>query len=126
MTRAKRTRQPFVVAFVDVDGLKSINDSLGHDAGDRLLRRVVDVMRAHLRSYDLVVRFGGDEFVCGLSNLGFAEAAERFESINIDLSTDRSSITFGLAELDSGESLVELIAAADEVLYEERRSRAGG
>ena len=125
MMRAKRTRQPFVVAFVDVDGLKSINDSLGHDAGDQVLRRVVDAMRAHLRSYDLMVRLGGDEFVCGLSNVGFAKAAERFERINLDLSADRSSVTVGLAELDDGESLVELIAAADRALYEERRIRGG-
>jgi len=124
MMRAKRTRQAFVIAFVDVDGLKSINDSLGHDAGDRLLRRVADAMRSHLRSYDLVVRFGGDEFVCGLSNLAFAEASERFEHINADLAGDRSSITVGLAELKSGNSLVELIAQADEALYTERRAGA--
>lgn len=124
--RAKRIGQPFVIAFVDVDGLKSINDSLGHDAGDQLLRRVVDAMRAHLRSYDLIVRFGGDEFVCGLSNLQFAEATVRFERINLDLSSDGASTTVGLAELGSDDSLVELIAAADDALYRQRRVRAGG
>ena len=124
MMRAKRIGHPFIVAFVDVDGLKATNDSLGHDAGDQLLRRVVDAMRAHLRSYDLVVRFGGDEFVCGLSNLGLNETAERFERINVDLSTDDASVTVGLADLDSGDSLVELIAAADDALYQERRAGA--
>lgn len=123
MKRAKRTKQPFVVGFVDVDGLKSINDSLGHDAGDRLLRRVADAMRSHLRSYDLVVRVGGDEFVCGLSNLGSSEAAERFERINAELASDRSSITVGLAQLGAGDSLLELIAEADEALYKERELR---
>jgi diguanylate cyclase (GGDEF)-like protein len=120
MLRATRTRQSFVVAFVDVDGLKSINDSLGHDAGDRLLRRAVDAIRSHLRSYDLVIRFGGDEFVCGLSNLGLGEATERFKRVNAELASDRSSLTVGLAELKGGNSLVELIAEADEALYRKR------
>ncbi len=121
MMRAKRTREPFVVAFIDVDGLKTFNDSLGHDAGDQLLRRVADATRAQLRSYDLIVRFGGDEFVCGLSNLRLAEVAERFRLINANLAPDESSITVGLAEMAGGESLVELIAQADEALYEQRR-----
>ena len=64
MARAKRTQRSFVLAFIDVDGLKTTNDSLGHAAGDELLRRVVDTVRDHLRSYDLIVRFGGDEFLC--------------------------------------------------------------
>ena len=126
MMRAQRTRQPFVVAFVDVDGLKTVNDSLGHDAGDQLLRRVVDTTRAQLRSYDLIVRFGGDEFVCGLSNLGLTEVARRFGRINADLSIDKFSITVGLAEMGGDESLVELIAHADEALYEQRRRSGTG
>ena len=124
MMRAKRTRQPFVIAFIDVDGLKTLNDSLGHDAGDRLLRRVVDATRAQLRSYDLIVRFGGDEFVCGLSNLGPGEAAERFRRINAALSADNSSISVGLADMQGDDSLVELIARADEALLEQR-NRSG-
>lgn len=124
MMRSKRTGQPFVVAFVDVDGLKRVNDSLGHDAGDQLLRRVVDATRAQLRSYDLIVRLGGDEFVCGLSGLGLAETIQRFERVNADLAMDQASITVGFAELEAGDSLVKLIARADEALYEKRKPRA--
>ena len=120
MMRAKRTGQPFVAAFIDVDGLKTVNDSLGHDAGDQLLRRVVDYTRAQLRSYDLIVRFGGDEFVCGLSNLGLAETTERFRLINANLLPHGSSITVGLAELEDSDSLVGLIARADEALYDDK------
>ena len=120
MIRAKRTGQTFVVAFMDVDGLKAVNDSLGHDAGDQLLRRVVDYSRAQLRSYDLIVRFGGDEFICCLSNLRLAEATERFARINASLSAHDSSITVGLAELEETDSLVELIARADEALYDDK------
>ena len=118
MMRAVRTGQPFVVAFIDVDGLKTVNDSLGHEAGDQLLRRVVDYTRAQLRSYDLIVRFGGDEFVCGLSNLRLAEATERFRRINANLFPHGASVTVGLAELEEGDSLVDLIAQADKALYD--------
>ena len=122
MIRAKRTRQPFVLAFVDVDGLKVVNDSLGHDAGDQLLRRVVDAIRSHLRSYDLVVRFGGDEFLCGLPNLALAEAGKRFERVNADLGSHGSKITVGVAELRGHDTLIALISEADEALYRQRRT----
>ncbi len=87
--RAKRTQEPLVLAFVDVDGLKATNDTQGHAAGDRILCTVVDVIRAHLRSYDLVVRYGGDEFVCAFADMTIEEAGERFLLINGDLATDR-------------------------------------
>jgi diguanylate cyclase (GGDEF)-like protein len=53
-----------VVAFFDVDHLKVINDSRGHVAGDRMLQQVVDAIRGAVRSFDLVIAYGGDEFVC--------------------------------------------------------------
>ena len=121
--RAKRTGQPFVLAFVDVDGLKATNDSLGHGAGDQLLRRVADTMRANLRSYDLIVRFGGDEFVCGLTDLKIDEAAKRFVQVNATLETEHASVTVGLAELERDESLDGVIARADETLHRQRLRR---
>jgi len=55
MARAKRTKQPFTLAFGDVDDLKHTNDPHGHAAGDQRLRRVADTIRSHLRSYDLII-----------------------------------------------------------------------
>ena len=122
--RAKRTGQPFVRAFVDVDGLKATNDSLGHPAGDQLLRQVVDTIRANVRSYDLIVRFGGDEFVCGLMDVNMEKAAERFLLVNADLAeTQHASVSVGLAELAPDDSVADLIARADEALYREREQR---
>jgi predicted signal transduction protein with EAL and GGDEF domain len=57
--RCPSTGEPLVLGFLDVDGLKSVNDTQGHAAGDSLLRHVVGSLRASLRSYDIVVRFGG-------------------------------------------------------------------
>ena len=65
--RARRADGKFVIAYIDVDGLKGVNDRNGHAAGDRVLRMLVATMRANLRSYDPIVRFGGDEFVCGIA-----------------------------------------------------------
>jgi diguanylate cyclase (GGDEF)-like protein len=124
-SRAKRTGGAITLAFVDVDGLKLTNDSLGHAAGDRLLRRTVESMRSHLRSYDLIVRFGGDEFVCAFVDLSAAEATKRFNAINVDLAdTDDGSITVGLAELGPDDSLASLIARADDALYLDRSKQS--
>ncbi|MEX0833072.1 MAG: GGDEF domain-containing protein [Actinomycetota bacterium] len=121
IARAQRTNLPLVIAFTDVDGLKETNDSLGHPAGDMRLRQTVECIRTHLRSYDLIVRFGGDEFVCVLVDLSISGAAKRFEAVNADLAaTGNGSITAGLARLRSGDTLEAFIARADEALYKER------
>jgi diguanylate cyclase (GGDEF)-like protein len=122
--RANRTGQPFVVAFLDVDGLKATNDSLGHAAGDLLLRRVVETLRTHLRSYDLIVRFGGDEFVCALLALDIDKAVERFTIIRASLAAAaHASISVGLAECQNHDSLETLLARADQALLAERQQR---
>lgn len=128
MARAKRTKQPFALAFVDVDDLKGTNDSLGHAAGDRLLLDTANAIRAHLRSYDLVIRFGGDEFLCALLDVTMAEAAKRFSLVNADLAeTHQASVTVGLAELEADDALEDLIERADKALYENRqRQRSAG
>lgn len=121
VTKAHRTGMPFVLAFLDVDGLKTVNDSRGHGAGDQLLRQVVDTIRGVVREYDLIVRYGGDEFVCGLGDLRLPAAARRFKVANASLAiTCKASISVGLAELQPHESLSHLIARADSMMYEKR------
>jgi len=66
VARARRLAQPLVLAFVDVDHLKAVNDVHGHAAGDRLLVAVTVALRSELRSHDLLVRHGGDEFICAM------------------------------------------------------------
>ena len=121
VSRAQRTEKSMVVAFIDVDGLKATNDLLGHAAGDRRLHVVVATIRKHLRSYDLIVRFGGDEFVCALAEMAVSKATERFEAAGADLeAADMGSITVGLAELQPGDSLEDVLARADHDLYRTR------
>jgi diguanylate cyclase (GGDEF)-like protein len=123
--RAMRTNQPFVLAFIDVDNFKATNDSLGHSAGDQLLREIVDTMRTHLRPYDLIVRFGGDEFLCVLPGLNMAQVSRRFLFVHSDLHhLGHASITVGLAELHSDDSLEDLISRADADLYSKRQRRS--
>jgi diguanylate cyclase (GGDEF)-like protein len=122
VARAKRTNQPLALAFVDVDDLKGTNDSLGHAAGDQLLRETAASIRTHLRSYDLVIRFGGDEFLCALLDMNAAEAAKRFSLVSANLAaTCQASVTVGLTELEADDALEDLIARADEAMYRERQ-----
>jgi diguanylate cyclase (GGDEF)-like protein len=124
MARARRAEQPLVVAFVDVDRLKATNDSRGHAAGDRMLLEVADTVRAKLRSHDLIIRYGGDEFVCACSGLNMVDAASRLALVNAALAevAGRGSVTVGLAELQPNDSPEDLIARADAALYRERQS----
>jgi diguanylate cyclase (GGDEF)-like protein len=117
--RAHRTKEPFVLAFVDVDGLKASNDSRGHAAGDNILRVLGSELRAVVRSYDPVVRVGGDEFVCAFSNMTPDAAADRVEAIKAVLRKghEACSISVGLAELGPDEDLDDLTIRADADLY---------
>jgi diguanylate cyclase (GGDEF)-like protein len=122
MARAKRAAQSMVVAFFDVDRLKVINDSRGHVAGDRMLLEVVQALRSKLRSFDLVIRYGGDEFVCALPGTNIVDARKRLAEINAVLAdaVEPGSVTVGLAEMREDDSAADLIARADAALYRER------
>lgn len=123
--RARRTGGTLTLAFVDVDGLKEVNDTDGHAVGDRLLRLVADTMQANLRRYDLVARYGGDEFLCAMPNIRRDAAAKRMAAIAATLSAAETghSISFGLAELQPADSVEELVARADADLLASRRAR---
>ena len=116
--RAHRTTERLAVAYVDVVGLKLVNDNAGHAAGDELLRGVVAVIRSQLRTYDLVVRLGGDEFLCVLSEAKVEAATERFERIRteIEAGPGAPSIRVGIAALAPGETADELVRRADSAL----------
>jgi diguanylate cyclase (GGDEF)-like protein len=122
--RARRTMAPLVVVYVDVVGLKAVNDAHGHAAGDALLQRAVDGIRGHLRSYDLIVRIGGDEFLCVMSGATVEDAEHRFNVIQTALASGspRCEIRVGFAELAPEDSAAELIRRADAELPNSLRS----
>ncbi len=121
VTRAQRTGAPFVLAFVDVDGLKATNDSLGHAGGDLLLAAVAVTLETNLRPYDLIIRFGGDEFVCGMQDVHLVEAEKRFAEVNAGLAAEQhASVSVGLAQLEAVDTVEELIRRADADLYRRR------
>jgi diguanylate cyclase (GGDEF)-like protein len=123
--RARRSGTPLVLGFVDVDDLKVHNDKQGHAYGDALLLDVVTSIRSNLRSYDPVVRFGGDEFICGLAGATLDEARARFDEIGRALFEVRpgATITTGFAELRAGDTLESLVERGDVALYEAKARR---
>jgi diguanylate cyclase (GGDEF)-like protein len=132
LTRAVRTRSPLSVALIDIDHFKAVNDTHGHLVGDVVLRAVSDVLREQLRGYDVVGRFGGEEFVVLLPQTGEADAvsiAERLRAHVAALSIPvqdgarseasvRLTISIGVASLDAfGSEVTDLLNAADAALY---------
>ncbi len=135
LERADRYPARFVLALFDVDGLKQVNDSLGHRAGDRLLAVVAENLRKGTRSTDILGRFGGDEFV-GLYHGGDAESLGRHLAadmaklrdmpIHFEGATFNASYCFGLAQYpDEGKDLEALTDVADRRLYEMKKTMKG-
>jgi diguanylate cyclase (GGDEF)-like protein len=125
IARARRMKVDIVVAFVDVDGLKAVNDRDGHPAGDTVLRIVADTLRQAVRSYDLVIRYGGDEFVCVLFGADLNGATRMLEDIRPSVceATGGVGISIGFADLRPEDDVDTLLSRADLALYAARRGR---
>jgi len=123
MDRTRRTGEQLIVAFVDVDGLKAVNDRDGHSAGDALLRTVVSLVTEEFRSYDLMLRFGGDEFVCSFSGDGLDEIGERFARLSVKLgqAAPGASISVGVSQRQAEDTLETLLDRADAQMIATRR-----
>lgn len=120
--RARRLGAGLVIGFIDVDGLKHVNDTRGHAAGDHLLRAVVVGLKASVRSYDVIARYGGDEFVYSLAGADVDAAAQRFEMMRASfMHVNGDSVSAGFAALREDDTLSTLVARADADMYERRR-----
>jgi diguanylate cyclase (GGDEF)-like protein len=124
INRARHGNGHLILAYIDVNGLKQVNDHGGHLAGDGLLRDVAHAIQQHLRSYDTLVRVGGDEFVCALVDCTPAIARSRFQEIRATIRKTQAaaSISVGFANLHPDDNLERLTDRADHALYEEKRS----
>ena len=122
MDRARRSHGEFVIAFVDIDGMKQVNDRDGHAAGDHVLQTLVWTMRSSLRSFDPVLQIGGDEFVAGVGGVDLDEATRRFDAIEEFVEHEVGvGFSVGLAELEPDETLEQLLARADARLLEAKQ-----
>jgi diguanylate cyclase (GGDEF)-like protein/PAS domain S-box-containing protein len=129
----RRNKKVPVVLYADLDGLKDINDSLGHHEGDRALVKAAEIFKETFRSSDILARLGGDEFVV-LAAIGPEESTESLsarlqEKFSASNSTRNHSydlsVSVGLARFDSeeGDSIEDLMARADRAMYEDKRRK---
>lgn len=135
MAEAARHGDIFAVVLCDVDGLKSVNDTAGHLAGNEVLTKVANIMREAVRVEDIVARFGGDEFVLLLPRTGLLPAQALVGRIESRLREETyhwagrdhplPSVSFGIAWFpEDGRTDDALLAVADERMYEDKaRSR---
>ncbi len=123
--------RPFSVVALDLDGLKRINDTLGHASGDRVIARIGELLRLQLRGADVPIRLGGDEFLALLPGTREDQANLVGERLRAAVREDDwsqiavpVSVSVGAAEWRSGQRGEDVIKAADARLYEAKRARA--
>jgi len=129
--QATRYERAASVLMVDSDHLKSVNDALGHDAGNRLLRHIANAVQAELRASDVPARYGGDEFIVLLPETppkGALDVAERIRSsiaarpLAIDGHQITATVSIGVACFpEDGRTLDALAARADRALYQAKQ-----
>ena len=129
LARAARYDRPFVVAYVDVRGLKAVNDTEGHLVGDDLLKAVAGLMKESARADDVVGRIGGDEFALLLAEQTTDSAEPVLRRIRGRVDEHRAAmeirvpweLTIGVAAFpEDGTTFEELLGVADRRLYEQR------
>ncbi|MEW9899335.1 sensor domain-containing diguanylate cyclase [Chitinivorax sp. PXF-14] len=133
VAQAKRDGQGLTVCYLDLDGFKPVNDTLGHHAGDEVLRAVGDRLRSKLRSNDSAARLGGDEFAWFLSGVANESEARAVVERCIEIASRPIELTcgatvrvggsIGLASSDDhGYSADRLLQAADEAMYQHKHA----
>jgi diguanylate cyclase (GGDEF)-like protein len=127
--RLERYGDEGALLFIDVDGLKVVNDSFGHDAGDAALIHVAELLVGGVRQSDTVARFGGDEFAILLERVDFAQATETAARLtDLIAGTNFSfngtpiplSAAIGIAEIRLEDTPETVLARADRAMYEQK------
>lgn len=122
----QRYKTPFSVLFCDINNLKPVNDSYGHQVGDTVINRVAELLRANLRDSDFVARLGGDEFAAILFHARKADAAKRVEGLQTVLTSSPLvwngrkiplSVAIGIAEAEPNDTPDSLLDRADRAMY---------
>jgi len=127
-----RNGRPGALLYIDLDNFKVVNDTLGHDAGDRLLLTISEILRRSVREDDVLVRFGGDEFVIILPDCLPEDALQIAEKLRASIEeivfseggrSFRVGASIGVAPIDGSKEPPDVISAADAVCY---AAKAGG
>jgi diguanylate cyclase (GGDEF)-like protein len=128
LQRLEKERQdPISVLISDLDGLKQVNDISGHQAGDSLIRRCAEVLKASFEEANMVARIGGDEFAVimpGMDAQGAKEALDRIQAL-VELNNKyyrdpELSMSLGVATSRTGLSLEKVISLADDAMYQDK------
>ena len=131
---AQRANWEILLIFADLDGLKSINDTFGHQEGDRAIKETADLLRETFRTSDLIARLGGDEFAVLAINASRDSIGTITDRLNANIAnhnvTSRDykfSLSFGIERFDSNRdmSLSEMLKKADKALYKKKNSKHG-
>jgi len=123
---SRRKEEEFCILFLDIDNFKNVNDALGHNVGDEVLKIVANVLKDSIRETDTIARWGGEEFVIYLSSIDVVNAriiAEKLRLLienNIQLQEFLSfslTISLGLSKFESGDDIDSVISRADKAMY---------
>lgn len=129
---ARRHDEQGVVAFLDLDNFKTINDNYGHVAGDKILKKLADTLKDNLRGTDFVARLGGDEFVFVLDKADPENGFHRAEEIRRTLCETKVtlagrtfdlSVSMGLAKYDKEDNYNAVLNTADTAMYQDKKKR---
>ncbi len=130
---AQRRQEPVSLAFVDLDRFKHINDTWGHEEGDRALIAIADLMKAAFRESDILARQGGDEFIILFANTSRHDAATAMETLSHNVARFNQqaahpwqlAFSWGCVEYDpaSHPSLNALVATADRLMYQAKQKQ---
>ena len=122
----KRRKNDISLVFIDIDNFKDLNDKYGHEIGDRVLKRVAEILKSEIRKTDLLARWGGEEFIITLVDSNLESSKKITEKLRVLIQTDiklkeiisqEISASFGLTLLEESDSLEKLVARADEAMY---------
>ncbi|MBW2126226.1 MAG: diguanylate cyclase, partial [Deltaproteobacteria bacterium] len=133
LRRTKDSGEPFSLIMFDVDGFKEINDTFGHVAGDKVLKKVAECLRSSFRENDFIARYGGDEFAVIIEKMGRPMALERLGAFKKNLSKIRFvshkkgeirlTVSSGVAESFQGDTAEAVIERADQEMYKEKNKK---
>lgn len=134
--RAQVNKLSLIIAMIDIDHFKTVNDMHGHKAGDVLLRQISDILRKRFREIDILARYGGEEFVVLLSHIQMKEAIQKLEELRKFIEREKfflpiesfnpiqikKTISIGLVDLKNETNIEEIINKADMALYKAKKT----